>query len=231
MVLISYKNKSQSYKQLLRRGINNLPTQIRWGLVDTPYSPYQDVWNKPAKVRNATNKKTMLEILDANNIPTLEWTTDKETAKENTPIYCRTELCSSKGKGIKRAETPEEVITAPLYTKALDGYEEYRIHVMKGEVFYAQKKISRHENARTTIKNLVEYYFSKRDITRLHPQLYEIPKKTINALGLDFGAVDVMKKGNDLRVLEVNTAPGLDNSTADAYANAFKKHHQRIRIS
>lgn len=222
MVLIPYSKRSQSYKKLLALGLNNHPYQIRWGLVREPYGRFQDVLNKPEAVSNATNKKTMLKILDEKNIPTLEWTDDQEVAKEHTPIYCRTELCSSKGKGIIRAENPEEVVRAPLYTKALDGYEEYRIHVLRGEVFYAQKKLPRHENANTIIKNIKDYYFSKRDISRLHPKLYEIPKNTIKALGLDFGAVDVLKKGNDIRVLEVNTAPGLDNSTSRAYYKAFR---------
>lgn len=216
MVLITYSKRSESYKKLRALGTHDLPLKIHWGNTKTKLRGGLNI-----TPQLAINKKEMLKTLDEHNIPTLEWTDDVEVAKENTPIYCRTRLCESKGKGIIRAENPEEVVRAPLYTKALDGYEEYRIHVMKGNVFYAQKKIARHEGANTIIKNIKDYYFSKRDITRLHPQLYEIPKNTMTALGLDFGAVDLLKKGNDIRVLEVNTAPGLDNSTAKAYYNSF----------
>jgi glutathione synthase/RimK-type ligase-like ATP-grasp enzyme len=42
-------------------------------------------------------------------------------------------------------------------------------------------------------------------------------------LGLDFGAVDVVYNSRENRayVLEVNTAPGLEGSTVDDYANYF----------
>lgn len=47
----------------------------------------------------------------------------------------------------------------------------------------------------------------------------------VGAAGLDFGAVDIIvdKKTNTPRVLEVNTAPGLDEngSAVNAYANAI----------
>ncbi|MNY81884.1 hypothetical protein D3C86_2236870 [compost metagenome] len=47
----------------------------------------------------------------------------------------------------------------------------------------------------------------------------------VNALGLDFGAADVI--WNDHRkqafVLEVNTAPGLTGTTLEKYAKALKE--------
>jgi glutathione synthase/RimK-type ligase-like ATP-grasp enzyme len=45
----------------------------------------------------------------------------------------------------------------------------------------------------------------------------------VSALGLDFGAVDIIwnEREDKCYVLEVNTAPGLQGSTLENYANAI----------
>ena len=47
----------------------------------------------------------------------------------------------------------------------------------------------------------------------------------IQALGLDFGAVDIlyMASNDTAKVLEVNTAPGIEGDTLVDYYNAFMK--------
>jgi D-alanine-D-alanine ligase-like ATP-grasp enzyme len=47
--------------------------------------------------------------------------------------------------------------------------------------------------------------------------------KAVNCLGLYFGAADVIWNDKEQRayVLEVNTAPGLEGTTLENYANAF----------
>jgi glutathione synthase/RimK-type ligase-like ATP-grasp enzyme len=56
-------------------------------------------------------------------------------------------------------------------------------------------------------------------------QLQEAAIRTVEILGLDFGAVDIIwnKKQDRYYVLEVNTAPGLEGETVVRYANAFKE--------
>ena len=46
-------------------------------------------------------------------------------------------------------------------------------------------------------------------------------KAAVAALSLDFGAVDIITKGTDVYVLEVNTAPGLCPITLNWYARQF----------
>ena len=45
-------------------------------------------------------------------------------------------------------------------------------------------------------------------------------------INLNYGAVDIIynKKQNKCYVLEINTAPGLINQTANLYANNFKEY-------
>jgi D-alanine-D-alanine ligase-like ATP-grasp enzyme len=49
--------------------------------------------------------------------------------------------------------------------------------------------------------------------------------KALESTGLAFGAVDVIwnEYQNKAYVLEINTAPGLEERTAEAYANVFKE--------
>jgi glutathione synthase/RimK-type ligase-like ATP-grasp enzyme len=50
----------------------------------------------------------------------------------------------------------------------------------------------------------------------------ETAVKAIIKLGLDFGAVDIIQTPDGHGwVLEVNTAPAIEGSTVDAYADAF----------
>jgi glutathione synthase/RimK-type ligase-like ATP-grasp enzyme len=48
----------------------------------------------------------------------------------------------------------------------------------------------------------------------------------VSALGLDFGAVDVIENKKGSWILEVNTAPGLEGQTLEVYRSAFE---QKIR--
>ena len=52
-----------------------------------------------------------------------------------------------------------------------------------------------------------------------------IAVNAVKALGLDFGAVDIIynEKENQYYVLEVNTAPGLEGTTLIKYAERFSK--------
>jgi D-alanine-D-alanine ligase-like ATP-grasp enzyme len=48
-------------------------------------------------------------------------------------------------------------------------------------------------------------------------------QKAVNALGLDFGAVDIIYNGHEDKyyVLEVNTAPGMEGETMFSYVCSF----------
>ena len=60
---------------------------------------------------------------------------------------------------------------------------------------------------------------------KINKSVKEQALKAIQALGLDFGAVDVgyNTRENKAYVYEVNSAPGLQGTTLTAYTNAFKE--------
>ena len=201
---------------------------INWGI--PPFSPLPNSLNQ--KARNASNKLTAFQLMSPRN--KLRWTTDKEEAKTFKLCYCRTLLCSSQGRGIVVARSPEEVVDAPLYTKGIIKVAgEYRVHVFKGQVIdVVQKKrlsteqrelrgigdvnpyIRNHENG---------YIFARGDIS--YPNSVEtVALNAIEDLQLDFGAVDVVVSGysGGAFVLEVNSAPGLEGTTVEKYVEAIE---------
>lgn len=123
---------------------------------------------------------------------------------------------------------------APLYTKAIVNTGEYRVHVMDGEVILYQKKSRRvddsgnvitAEGEEADVRNLASnWIYRTGNLTRLE-RIEELAINAIDTLGLDFGAVDIIKdeEGN-VFVLEINTAPGLGNQeTLEAYIDGFNQ--------
>jgi len=118
---------------------------------------------------------------------------------------------------------------APLYTKGKNNNGEYRVHVAFGEVIDYRKKSRRDgdpaQEGQSEIRTLGNgWVFRQSNLTRLE-RVEELAKRAIEALGLDFGAVDILKDENgDVFVVEVNTACAMDDETLDNYLTAFKKY-------
>ena len=102
---------------------------------------------------------------------------------------------------------------------------EYRVHVIDGIVPFMQQK-ERRPDAKHRL-----YPWLRNDRTGWRlvrcpeiPRVCEPAIRAVEALGLDFGAVDVLRSDNDeLYVLEVNTAPGLRRTQLEDWAETFKR--------
>jgi len=203
---------------------------------------YERIFNHPDNIKNASNKLKCLDILSDNFLPVVSFFTDEEMARNRASsqwVMCRTLLNSSSGKGIVLAKSPEEIVPAPLYTGYYKKRYEFRYHVVGDRVISVQqkKRLSSEElEARgmtrgdSYIRNLDNgYIFAREGVTEI-PEISEICIKAIKALGLDFGAVDVLAKrwvydkpDGSFVICEVNTAPGLQGTTLEDYTNAFKE--------
>ena len=207
---------------------------LNWGNSDIPkwFDRSVRILNHPLDVAVAVNKLETLRHLVVNAVPTVEWTTSFSLAKEwidqGETVVERHNLTGSKGDGIRivNADSDDEIALAPLYTKLIGRAREYRVHVFNGEVIDVQQKKRREGNdSDGTIKNVDNgWVFVRDEITTPPRSIFDVAVRSVVALGLDFGAVDILTKDGNCYVLEVNTACGLEGSTITSYVNAIKKY-------
>lgn len=245
-VIYPYKISSQSAKKLAqslecKRVFPNRNYQpkhthlvINWGnsippAWRNPINLGVQLLNPYSAVIRACNKHLTFIDLDWNDVPIPEFTLCKETANQwinqGHKVFCRTSLTSRSGNGIIIAETVDQLVDAPLYVKAVKKDKEYRVHVFQGNIIDFQLKKKKHdfEGGISGIRNHTNGWIYARSDVELPETVATESIKAVQALGLDFGAVDVCTdRESNVFVFEVNTAPGLYNSTLDSYVRAFR---------
>lgn len=188
---------------------------------------------------SSSNKLENFRTFTLAQVSTPEWTTYRNgqaigTAEkwieEGSTVVCRTILNGSCGKGIVIAKTLEELVDAPLYVKYIPKKEEYRVHVAFGKVIAVQRKARRLEceNPNWQIRNHENgFVFVHMEFVGNRGALTDLATAATEALKLSIGAVDIIwnEKNNQYYVLEVNTSPGLEGKTIDAYVKAIKEEY------
>lgn len=185
-------------------------------------------------VEHAQNKLTTFKIFKEKGIQTPEWTTDRKEAEKwlqnEYLVFCRKFLRSHSGNGITAVHQGQKLVDAPLYVQYKRKKKEFRVHVFNKEIIDVQQKrkasgaedeegynayIRSHDNG---------WIFARENIVE-PKELRSIALAAISALGLDFGAVDIIwnEKENKCYCLEVNTAPGLEGQTLVSYVKAIQK--------
>ena len=213
---------------------------LNWGNsgppVDVGGVPISKWVNNHKQVSLASNKlRTFQELEKVDGIRIPEFTPSGPTAREwlvaGVAVVCRTKLTGHSGDGIVLANGKEASLpAAPLYVKYIKKQKEFRIHVAFGEVIDVQEKRKRKDLADNFETNYqvrnhhTGWVYCREDIQEPE-EMRGMAIATVRALGLDFGAVDVIwnEKANQCFVLEVNTAPGLEGTTVEKYAEAFVK--------
>jgi len=249
LIMLPYKMGSESARDLARAlGIKrvfpngrykyyNNHTIINWGSSTFPsWDRFNNVryLNHPASVCNATNKKDALTLFERSEVPCPKFFTSKEAVihytvgiEEFPLVYCRKTLTGHSGSGIVLANSVSELVNAPLYTLGFPTRREYRVHVFRDRVIdYAKKSCRDGERPNKLIRNFANGWIFRRGGVELPEQVGQVAIKAVKALGLDFGAVDiVVDKEYNPCVLEVNTACGIKGeSTLASYTNAFKEY-------
>jgi len=189
--------------------------------------------NEHDDIARVANKLTFFELMeeyDGTLIPPF-WTERESIPDEEFPIVCRTILNGHSGSGIVLADSPNDLVDAPLYVKYVPKKDEYRIHVGRDadyyDVFSVQKKVRRHSEPSPNwqIRNHSNGFNYARNDVNPPEQVLSVARKALDISGLDFGAVDVIWNEQKQRayVLEINTAPGLHGSTVEDYKAFFKR--------
>lgn len=187
------------------------------------------VLNSVVALNRAANKVAAFNALRLAEVKTVEYTTDRELAlnwNQNEIVYERGTLTGHSGEGITVRLPREGIADAPLYTKGIQGpRREWRVHVFEGVITYVQKKIRRNgyrdlSTYREDIRNHHTGWVYSSNFQDAPPdQVLIQAHKAVSALGLNFGAVDLISKNTNAWVLEVNTAPGLTGTTLETYTH------------
>ena len=123
-----------------------------------------------------------------------------------------------------------------LFTDYIPKTAEYRVHVMNGKVFDVTQKKSRKSveavggddmfamnPTNYKIRSYNNGWVFCREGIEYPPEILDVAIRAVQALSLDFGAVDIIwNRNKGIFVLEVNTAPGLEGTTLENYIEQFK---------
>jgi len=243
------------------------------------------VLNHPDLIRVNRNKLTALQIMEkakVNVAPFIDSTSVKAALDKTSagliglPLVARTNYHQGGANFftcLTRTHVDEviSILNNKLKKKGyfqnyIDVKEEFRLHIVAGEVIYAQRKVPRsnmkeaHVSDQTdkitrmaekkgitmdaeTLKFAMEYQgdkiaspdlivksntrgykFSSVKLANVNKDLATEAIKGVEALGLQFGAVDcVMDSAGKAWVIEVNTGPGLEGTAFKNYVTAFTK--------
>jgi hypothetical protein len=247
-----YTNKSEGSSELATRlGIPRIkhdgskfrPTSdkiiLNWGATTDRFPDYLltcQVINRPENVDLAVDKLKTFRKFREREVPSPEFTDNREIAIEwlnnGDMVFARTQLRAHSGRGIVilDPEFPDTWdVLAELYVKYMKKKDEFRIHVLRGEVIDVQRKglrsdLQDSENVNYKVRNLANGFIYVRNDGRAVPECVRtVGISAVSALGLDFGAADVIynERQNAAYALEVNTAPGLQGTTVENYARAL----------
>ena len=243
MKLYPYKQGSASAKALADAlGIKQLKHEgkyirvfgslINWGSSEPKRHIEADkLLNDPNAVARASNKLEAFKAFSEAGVSVPEWTERRDRSEQwladGNTVVAREKLNGHSGDGIVIATALIQLVDAPLYTKYIKKKEEYRIHVFQGEAFFVQRKARKldvpAEEVNWKVRNLAGgFIFAHKDV-EVDDAARVQAVNAVHALALDFGAVDIIH-GTDgvFYVLEVNTAPGLQGATLNAYVEKLK---------
>ncbi len=124
-------------------------------------------------------------------------------------------------------QTPIYLPLAPLYTKFIKKEAEFRVHAAGGKAIHTQMKLRKEGIQPQEIWNHDNgYVFTSQLEGRIDPSILhsvrEVGVRAIQALDLDFGAADLAYSSAGVQVLEVNTAPGIEEPTLSQYVKYIR---------
>jgi len=223
------------------RSVERGDTVIRWGCTsnrDIEDMVGVQVVNNWNGIRNSTQKKKMRKLFEEGGVPTPTWSSDiSDFSDDDYPLLLR-RSGSMGGNNIVLIERPiqtddEHNMVRKILAEDSRAYlckywykeQEFRVHIVNGEAIFQVEKIPRtnpHRALKQSIWNVGDLWMYSSN-TDVRDDLVDVSVKAVHCLGLDFGAVDLMTKGGEVMILEVNSAPGLQKRSRRKYADAFER--------
>lgn len=131
---------------------------------------------------------------------------------------------------IEREEQLNDVESLPSYYKVPFFETEYElgVHVVFGNVVKIFKKIKINDDSHPFIRSMAKGYRYSivSNIDDNYKKAQSIATNIANCIGLKFGRIDMafLSKEREYIIWEVNTAPGLNNNTAELYSKILREH-------
>lgn len=199
-------------------------TIINWGNVNVVHNSHY--LNPLQSVKDAANKITTFTKLKAAELPTPDFYFSKNELEEETIYLARTTVTGHSGEGIIVGK-PSELPNAPLYTRFIEKKHEYRAIVVNNRVVDMKKKLKKRdfEGERSPyIWNCSNGYIFARNDIEFPETLPDLATKALTALNLTYGAIDIIEdEDQNLYILEINTAFGLEGTTTQLVGDAIKE--------
>ena len=205
----------------------NRDTIINWGKGKGNIGNARQI-NKLSSIEIAANKLSTLEALQAHQIAHPRFSTSLLDFSPSDLLYGRCDLYGHSGRGIV-VDTQQNLyyneVDCPLYVEAINKVTEYRVIVVGSNVVDLKQKKKKNgvEHNENIWNHSGGYIFARNDIT-IPDGLKQLGIDAVDALGLDFGAVDIIEDTQGkLYVLEVNTAFGLEGQTIELVGDAIRR--------
>lgn len=216
-----------------------LDVLIRWGNCK-PFDRVGVEINPASAIMRASDKPTAIETMQGAGIHTVHcFRTWHEVIQSNagSPVFGRTRrgfggtdiVIYDPWRYFPPGQYPEKPIHLhDWYTTWVPSSREVRIHVCDGKVIRIQGKYldfpDQDDNG--LIRNYAHGYRFRTPKQELHRHRKVTAVSAVKALGLDFGAVDMLltssrSEADPGTVLEVNTAPACSPLTARCYAGGI----------
>jgi glutathione synthase/RimK-type ligase-like ATP-grasp enzyme len=182
---------------------------INWGRykAETPLNP---------NIRNSTDKLKMRQLFREHKVPApILWDSPYEVV---FPCVARTRE-HSRGRGFWLCNNPRELDEAisqgaVIFMEYIEAPKEFRVHIFQGKsIRISEKSFYDDENPHN--------YVTIKPTVRRRRYIREAARQAVEAVGLDFAAVDVLATDDQAFVLEVNAAPSLGGTMPSVYAQAF----------
>lgn len=231
MLTISYSGKSKPSALALAEAGNGEVELVRRSSPAVDINWGRNVANSQLNpnINNSVNKRVMRELFKEHGVPMPKLVRGFDYRDPDSgytfPIIGRPDQ-HSKGRGLWKCYTVEDTLRAMQGTRKkkaathfmeyIESDREYRCHVFKGKSIRISVKVFNEDGTYTT---------GKPGDIKLR-KVREAAKAALEAVALDFGAVDILARGDknqEVFVLEVNASPGLGGTMPQLYVDTFNK--------
>jgi hypothetical protein len=202
-----------------------LKIHIRWGN-SCNYENRDLNLNPPWFIETTSNKLSTAEFLNELLIPTVNfypW----HVIPDHYPVFIRHTLMGYKGHGIEIVNNQDEFLEKvknSYWSYGINSIEEFRFHFVLGEVVKIQRKVPQDPNSKNKpyeIRNSLTHSFKvvSPEKNRKVAEYKEFLESIDDIKGFFFAADVIYDLDyNQFVILELNSAPGLNENTAMLYA-------------